>query len=166
MGIISINNAMGASYGAYNQKLTQKTKEQLDANGIVYNSNITEMEGRKLLQTQAAQKSMHDGSSQNNASDLYKRALELAKKLGIAVNPGISFEQLLALIEVTLEERINSNKNNIEALQALKGLSQELANIQSQSKGSSGYDNTNQALMQSLEMLSEYNKNFLNKNQK
>jgi hypothetical protein len=46
-------------------------------------------------------------------------------------------------------------------LKRLKGLSQELAFIQAQSMGSSGYDNTNQALMTSLEMLSEYNKNFL-----
>ena len=49
------------------------------------------------------------------------------------------------------------------ALKELKSLSQELAFIQAQSNGSSGYDNTNQALMASLEMLSEYNKNFLNK---
>ena len=31
MGIHSINLAYGASYGAYNQKLTQKTREKLEA---------------------------------------------------------------------------------------------------------------------------------------
>ena len=55
------------------------------------------------------------------------------------------------------------DENNPIMLEKLNNLSHELANIQAQSNGSSGYDNTNQALMMSLEMLSEYNKNFLNK---
>ena len=66
-------------------------------------------------------------------------------------------------IQAKIEEKLAVSSNDINALKELKGLSQELAFIQAQSVGSSGYDNTNQALMTSLEMLSEYNKNFLNK---
>ena len=62
-----------------------------------------------------------------------------------------------------LKEKIEANQNNIEALKELKGLSQELASIQAESSGSLGLNNSNQTLMQSLEMLSEYNKNFLHK---
>jgi len=48
-------------------------------------------------------------------------------------------------------------------LQRLEVYSRELASIQAQGKGGSGYDSTNQALMMSLEMLSQYNRNFLYK---
>ena len=56
MSISSINLAYGASYGAYNQKLTQATKQQLEELGIAYDKNITEQEGRRLIKANEAQK--------------------------------------------------------------------------------------------------------------
>ena len=100
----------------------------------------------------------------NNISKIkYATAIKLAQELGIQVNENVNFSQLLSQIETELKNRLNISKDNIDELKKLKGLSQELAFVQAQSKGSSGYDNTNQALMASLEMLGEYNKNFLRK---
>ena len=163
MGISSINNAYGASYGAYNQKLTKQTKELLDENGIIYNSNITEAQAQKLLKAHESQKASQENAFQGNSGDsLHKRAVELAKKLGISPD-GLTFEQILAKIKQVLEEKIKANPNNLQALQELKSLNEELSFIEAQSKGSSGFENSNQALMQSLELLSEYNKNFLHR---
>lgn len=157
---------MAASYGAYSQRLTQATKNKLEALGIPYNAGITEEEGKKLIRAHEAQKqentqqqSMFQNGSQT--SDLFEKAKKLAEKLGIQVPKEANFQQLLSAIETKLEQRLVSSENDIEALKELKGLSQELAFIQAQSNGSAGYDSTNQALMTSLEMLSEYNKNFL-----
>ena len=166
MGIKSINLAMAASYGAYSQRLTQATKHKLEALGIPYNAGITEDEGKKLIKAHEAKKqeNLNQGGMFQNGpqtSDLFEKAKKLAEKLGIQVPQEANFQQLLSAIEVKLEQRLASSKNDINALKELKGLSQELAFIQAQSNGSAGYDNTNQALMTSLEMLSEYNKNFL-----
>lgn len=168
MGISSISYAMGASYGAYSQKLTQDTKQKLEELGIPFNSNISEQEGKRLIK--AFEASKNESANQNglfqnqtNSSDLFKKAKKLAEKLGIAVPEGANFQQLLTSIEVKLEEKLQSAQGNVSQLKELKNLSQELAFIQAQSNGSAGYDATNQALMTSLEMLSEYNKNFLNR---
>ena len=168
MGISSINLAYGASYGAYNQKLTQATKQQLEELGIAYDKNITEQEGRRLIKANEAQKHQQEnqgGMFQNpqSSSDLFEKAKKLAQKVGVSFSEDIEFKQLLGLIETKLEEKIAASSNNVAALKELKSLSQDLAFIQAQSNGSSGYDNTNQALMASLEMLSEYNKNYLNR---
>jgi len=167
MAISSVNYNMMASYGAYNQKLTSATKAKLDELKIAYSPEITEAEGKKLIQkaTAEAHNNQQEGSfgqNQNNTSYLYEKAKALAQKLGISAE-NASFNALLALIESKLEQKIAINKNNEAALKELKSLSQDLASIQAESKGSSGYDNTNQALMESLEMLAQYNKNYLNK---
>ena len=164
MNIGAINYNLGASYGAYSQKLTQETKNKLEEYGIFFNKNISEEEGKKLIQQFEASKSQNNSFSQNNSneSDLLRRAKELAKRLGIVVNEEMDFKKLLALIELTLKTRIEANKNNPDELKKLENLSRDLASIQAMSNGSSGYDNTNQALMASLELLSQYNKNFLN----
>ncbi len=166
MTISSINLAMGASsYGAYNQKLTSATKAELEKLGITYNPNITEAEGKKLIQQKKTQdtqnNSEHNLGQNTNKDSLFEKAKELAEKIGIKVDEKENFTSLLAKIESTLEEKIQASSNNEEMLEKLRGLSQELANIQAQSNGSVGYDSTNQALMASLEMLSQYNKNFL-----
>ena len=156
MGISSINMVMGASWGAYNQKLTQATRDRLESLGIPFNSNISEEEGKKLLKTYEAAKNeitkeKNSSSSNQSSSDLFEKAKKLAEKIGIQVSEGINFQQLLMVIQAKLEEKISTNSNDINALKELKGLSQELAFIQAQSNGSSGYDNTNQALMTSLD---------------
>jgi len=168
MGIKSINIAMGASYGAYTQKLTRATRQQLEQLGIPFDSNITESEGKNLIAShkiQQGENAKQEGFSQqkNGDNSLFERAKKLALKLGIAVNENIDFEQLLALIENKLEEEIRINKNNPAELMELNSLSRELSSIQAESGGSMGYDNTNQALLMSLEMLGQYNKNFLKK---
>ena len=168
MGISSINLAYGASYGAYSQRLTQATRQKLESLGIPCNGNLSEDEGKKLIKAYEAQKrenANQQGMFQNpsNSNDLFEKAKKLAEKLGIQVPQDINFQQLLMVIQTKIEERLALSSNDINALKELKGLSQELAFIQAQGSGSSGYDNTNQALMTSLEMLSEYNKNFLNK---
>lgn len=168
MGISSISYAMGASYGAYSQKLTQDTKQKLEELGIPFNSNISEQEGKKLIKAYEASKNENANQNslfqnQTNSNDLFKKAKKLAEKLGIAVPEGANFQQVLTSIEVKLEEKLQSAQGNVSQLKELKNLSQELAYIQAQSNGSAGYDATNQALMTSLEMLSEYNKNFLNR---
>jgi len=163
MSIRSINYNINASYGAYNQKLTSSTKKQLEEAGIPYNNNTTESEGKRLL---ASAKSKNDSgmfSNSNPNSGLMDRVIALAKKLGVEVNEEMDIKQILALIERTLEQKIAVSQNDINEIKKLKEFSSELASLQAQSNGSSGYDNTNQALMMSLEMLSEYNKNFLNK---
>ncbi len=166
MGISSVNYNLMNSYGAYNQKLTQETKEKLLELKIPFNANTTESEAKRLIAAQEANNQKQDNnlfSKNEQKSDLFEKAKSLAQKLGIEVKEGTNFNTLLIAIEGKLEQLLKSNQNNINALKELKGLSLELANIQAQSSGSSGYDNTNQALMTSLEMLAEYNKNYLNK---
>lgn len=168
MGITSINLAYGASYGAYSQKLTQSTKQKLEALGIPFNQNITEEEGKRLIKAYEAQK--HEDANQqgmfqnpSNTNDLFEKAKKLAQKLGIQIPEEANFTQVLAIIESKLKEKIEASSNNPTELKKLQVLSEELAFIQAQSNGSAGYDATNEALMTSLEMLSEYNKNFLNR---
>ena len=166
MGISSINLAYGASYGAYSQKLTQSTRQKLEVLGIPFNQNITEEEGKRLIKAHEAQKrenANQQGMFQNpsNTNDLFEKAKKLAQKLGIQVPEVANFQQVISAIEVKLEQKLAGAKNNVAELKKLQGLSEELAFIQAQSNGSAGYDATNQALMTSLEMLSEYNKNFL-----
>lgn len=160
MAIGSINISMSASYGAYNQKLTQDTKQKLMQLNVSFDPNITEQEGKALLRKVQASKDVQKQNSSSKNS-LFEQAAALAKKLGIQVSEKTNFEQLLTLIENTIEQKLALNQDNMEIVQQLKGLSQELASIQAQSNGSSGYDNSNQALMTSLELLSQYNKNFL-----
>ncbi len=162
MNINSVNIALGASYGAYSQKLTQQTKEKLESLNIPYEKNITEDEGKKLIKMHNAQKEENQ-SQTKGGNDLFKRAQKLAEKLGIQTSEGENFAQLLKIIETVLEQKISSASNNEKELLLLKGLSQELASIQAQSNGSSGYNNTNQALLMSLEILGQYNKNYLNR---
>lgn len=169
MAISSINLAMSASsYGAYNQKLTATTKTELDKLGIIYDPNITEAEGKALIQKANLKEAQNNNKSslfgnKQQTSDLFEKAKELAKKLGIEVEESTQFNQLLAIIEATLEDRIEVNKGNMNELAKLRSLSQDLAFIQAMSTGSTGLNSTNRALEMSLEMLSLYNQNFLNK---
>lgn len=170
MGIYSINQAMSASsYGAYTQKLTEATKAKLEELGIAYNQNMSESEGKKLIREAELKKSQTENQQQNfnqsqqDKSDLFKKALSLAEKLGVNVPEDASFEKLISILEQALEVRVNQANGDYEQLQKLQNYSRELASIQAQSKGGSGYDSTNEALMKSLEMLSQYNRNFLNK---
>ena len=166
MAISSVNYNLANSFGAYNQKLTQETREKLIELNIPFSANTTEAEAKRLIaasQSKSANENSNMFSNNQNTSDLFEKAATLAKKLGIEVNEETNFNTLLISIESKLEQLINLNKNNINALKELQGYSQELANIQAQSNGSSGYNNTNQALMTTLEMMAEYNKNYLNK---
>lgn len=167
MTISSINLAMGASsIGAYTQKLTNQTRQMLDELGIAYDANTSESQGKKLIEAYNASKKQDNSNNFNQSSssnDIYKRAQKLAQQLGITVEEGEEFKVILSKIESVLEQRIQTYQNDPIMLKKLNSLSQELANIEAESNSSSGYDNTNQALMMSLEMLSEYNKNFLNR---
>jgi len=161
MSVRSINYNFGASYGAYNQKLTSQTKKELEEAGISYNQNTTEAEGRRLLQSAKSNNEQSLFQGQNPNSSLMDRAIALAKKLGVDVNENMEIKQILVLIENALEQMISRSQNDIDEIKRLREFSSELASIQASANGSTGYDNTNQALMMSLEVLSEYNKNFL-----
>ena len=167
MTIKGINIAMGASYGAYSQKLTQATKQELVDLGIPFDANITEKEGKALIAAHNAQNKKNaqqenfTQSNQNNQSELLEKAKKLAQKVGVAFPEEIEVKQLLALIQEKLEEKITASENNPNELKNLKNLSYELSSIQAQCSGSMGYDNTNQALLKSLELLGQYNKNQL-----
>mgnify|MGYP007068173104 CR=1 FL=1 len=68
MAISSVNYNLNASWGAYNQKLTKATKEKLDSLGISYTDNMTEAEGKRLIQTaQQTEKSSNQNSSLNSS---------------------------------------------------------------------------------------------------
>lgn len=168
-GINNINLAMsGASYGAYNQKLTQATKKKLDELGLSYSNDMTEQEGKKIIAQYQASKSENNSnsslsmSSQNQSTDFQRQRLEeLARRLGISVSANQSNEDLISLIEQRLEERIRSAQDDKSELEILKNMSRELASIQAMKSGSMGFDASNQALSLSLEMLAQYNKNLL-----
>ena len=163
MSIKSINYNINASWGAYNQKLTSATKKQLEEAGIPYNSSTTEQEAKRLLTSAKSNNEQSSLLNNGSSNSLVDRAIELAKKLGVNVDDSMSLVQILSLIEQKLEQKIAVSQNDIDEIKKLKEFSLELASLQGQANGSSGYDNTNQALMMSLEMLSQYNKNFLNK---
>lgn len=170
MAISNVNLAMAASsYGAYEQRLTPATKAELDRLGIPYDPNsTTETQGRALI-AEFKSKNANNEKAQNNftknhkkqTNDLYEKAVKLAQKLGIEPEEGVEFKSLLSLIEQKLEDKISLAQNNVNLLKQLEGYSQELASIQAESIGA-GYDTTNKALQMSLEMLSLYNKNYLN----
>jgi len=167
MSIRSINYNINSSVGAYSQKLTPATKNKLDELGISYNANTTEAEGKALIQSAIKRNNQKEDKSelfQNNSTksnSLLDRAISLARQLGITDTEGVELKQLLVLIEQKLEQKIAVNSNNLDEIKKLREFSSELASIQAQSNGSSGYDSTNQALMMSLEVLSQYNKNFI-----
>ncbi len=172
MAISSVNYNLNSSYGAYVKKLTMATRQKLIELCIPFSENTTEEEALALINKALSAKKAKDeekanlqnGFSNKNQNDsLYEKALKLAEQIGVQVPKDFTLQQILPLIEAKLEEKIEANKNNIVLLKQLKAFSAELANIQAQSNGSAGYDNTNQALMKSLEILSEYNKNFLNR---
>lgn len=169
MGINSVNYAVSAnSYGAYTQKLTEETKAKLEKLGIPYTSTTTEAQAQAMIQSELKTKknreeNLEDNKQQsqtNNKNNLFEKAVELAKKIGITVDKNTSFEELIIKIEDNLEAKISQSQNNKSLLKQLKQYSEELANIQAQSQGSTSTNNTNQALMMSLEMLSNYNKNY------
>ncbi len=170
MTINNIQLALGASsYGAYNQKLTQTTKQKLEELGIQYNQNITEQEAKKLiakceLNAQNSKETNKESSFSNKDKDkdeLFEQLRSLAQKIGINVSENNDFKSLINIVENTIEEKIKAASNDESELLNLKNLSLELANIQSKSVNSQSLNNSNQALMMSLEMLSQYNKNFL-----
>lgn len=169
MAINSINLAMGASYGAYNQKLTPQTEAKLHELNIAFDPNITEAQGKALLQgVQAQQKKQElsdnkNNNSQNfNSNDLYERLLKLAKQVGIE-GENLDFKQLLSLVEQAIKNKVQENSNNKAVLEELKSLTNELSSIQAQSMGSMGFNSgtsADRALEKSLEMLSLYNQNY------
>ena len=176
MSINSVNYNIGNSYGAYIQRLTEATKRKLIELGIPFNEKTTEAQAQSMIQDAISKKTsgnvQSDIKNSNNGSDntlekrkndTFERAKKLALQLGINVDDKADIKQILALIESILEAKINANKGNISVLKELKEFSNELSMIQAEANGSSGYDNKNHALMMSLEMLSEYNKNFLNR---
>ena len=169
MSVNNINLAMSASsYGAYNQRLTQATKSELEKLGIPYDPNITEQEGKSLIAKYKSNKA-HNEAAQGNFtknkeqkdSDLLKRAKDLAEKLGVSYDEGIQLKALLTLIEQALETKINGSQNNEVMLKQLKEFSEELASIQAESMGAT-FSSSNQALEMSLQMLSLYNQNLVN----
>ena len=171
MAISNINLTMNASsYGAYEQRLTSATKAELDRLGIPYDPNsTTESMGKRLIAEFKSKKANNEQAqnsftknNKNQTSDLYEKALKLAQKLGIEPDEGLEFKSLLTLIEQKLEAKVSAAQNNEALLKQLEGYSQELASIQAQSAGAN-YDTTNKALQMSLEMLSLYNKNYLNR---
>ena len=170
MAISNVNIAMGASsFGAYQQKLTQATKQELEKLGITYNPSITEQEGKALIAQKRAQEAHNQNSAganfnknqQSQKNDLFERTKKLAEKLGVPYDEKTDFKTLLSLIEQALESKIQTSQSDMNILKQLKAYSEELASIQAESMGAA-YDTTNQALQMSLEMLSLYNKNFLN----
>ena len=168
MSINSIKMAMSASsYGAYSQKLTDATRSRLMELGIAFDSNISEQEGRALIQRFEAQKAQNQPKQQTGQNkskdDLFQKALELAQKLGLDVDESTNFNKMLIMIENELTQRAQACKNNPDELMKLRSLGEELAMIQAQSTGSMGFDATNKALEKSLDMLSLYNQQFLNR---
>lgn len=169
MSIYSVSYNLNNSYGAYVQRLTPATRSRLIALHIPFNENISESEAQALINAALAKKEAQDTQEENqpvikrnNGNDILERAKNLARRLGIEFDETIDIEQLLTKIEATLRSKIQANQNNVNMLRQLKDFSDELLSLQSQCNGSMGYDNKNQALLMSLEILSQYNKNFLN----
>lgn len=168
MGISSINYALGASYGAYSQKLTQATKSKLEALGIPYDPKISEEEAKKLIiKTQAPEKEKqaHNESlfqqNNNNSNSLFERLKKLADKLGIQINENANFQEIISTIENKIKEQIQTNKSDINSLKELKSISQELSMIKAQTGSMQNENSSEVELMHTLEMLGKYNKNFL-----
>ena len=89
MGISNVNMALGASYGAYSQKLTQATRNKLVELGIPFSENITEEQAKKLIRSfevsnEKNSNQQQDLNNNQQSSDLFERAKRLAKELGIA----------------------------------------------------------------------------------
>lgn len=167
MSVNAVNTGMNATqWGAYRQKLSEATKAELMRLHIPFNDTMTETEARALIAQALAkqEKTNNNPSNQNNSpkDNLFEQAEKLAKQLGIQVEKNIGFEELLAKIETALEDKIKNSSNDIQMLNQLKDYSRQLSFIQSQAMGATNNDSTNQALMMSLEMLSQYNKSFIN----
>ena len=167
MTVSSISTSMSATqWGAYQQKLSEATKAELEKLNIPYTDSTTESQAKILIDKAKEQQAQEETNSnaQNGTStdELLEQAKKLAQKIGLSVDENISFEELMTKLETTLEEKIKASSDNVQMLNQLKEYSRQLATLQAQSVGSSGMDSTNQALMMSLEMLGQYNKSFLN----
>ena len=94
---------------------------------------------------------------------LFEQAKKLASKLGLSVKEDANFLELLTQIEDVLETKIKENASNADMLYELKTYSSELAQLQQMaSQGPVSINQTNEALIMSLEMLSQYNQSFFN----
>ncbi len=165
MDINSLSGAFYGSFGAYNQKLTQKTKEKLDKLGIIYDAKISEAQGKSLLKAHQQGNlkenvfDFNQNSKNSYGDELFKRALELAKKLGVEANENNDIKSVLSLIEQELKKRAQERNLDIDSIKELKRFSDEfeLLNIQA-----NGANTMNFNLMDSLDIMGKYNKNFLN----
>jgi len=144
MGISSVQIAAGASsYGAYSQKLTQETRQKLVELGITFSPNITEAEGKNLIarfeahNAQNNPKQQQNFSQEQNKNEATEELKRLAKQVGINPENNPNFKELAQEIEEKLKEKIQNSKGDMQELQRLKGLSQDLASLQSQSDNNS-----------------------------
>ena len=123
MSVNSIRTLMGTAYGAYNKKLTQETRAELMKLGIPFDSNITENEGKRLLNiyksnnSSANQQNLQNNNQQNG---LFEKAKKLAQKVGVEVDEKESFENLLSKIESAITNRLESSKNDETELKKLQ----------------------------------------------
>ena len=170
MSVNSVSIGMnGTQWGAYKQKLSDATKAKLAELNIPYNDNMTEAQARSLiaeaLAKQAQNKNKFNNQNGRPSNDpMMEQAKELARKLGISVKEDANFLDLLTEIEDALEKKIKENQNNVDMLYELKAYSSQLATLQQMtSQGTVSANPTNEALMMSLEMLSQYNQSLLNK---
>ena len=170
MSVNSVSIGMnGTQWGAYKQKLSEATKAKPAELNIPYNDNMTEAQARGLINEalQKQEQSRNDGfSSKNNQTpkdSLFEQAKKLASKLGLSVKEDANFLELLTQIEDVLETKIKENASNADMLYELKTYSSELAQLQQMaSQGPVSINQTNEALIMSLEMLSQYNQSFFN----
>ena len=160
----------GTQWGAYKQKLSEATKAKLAELNIPYNDNMTEAQARSLInealqkQEQSKNNNFNGQNNQTPKDPLFEQAKQLAMKLGISVKEDANFLDLLTEIEDALEKKIKENQNNVDMLYELKAYSSQLATLQQMtSQGPTSANPTNEALMMSLEMLSQYNQSLLNK---
>lgn len=150
------------------QKLTNETKQQLEALGVDTTNITTEAQGQiALLQaqqehTQAAHLNGHAGSGKEEIQELKSKATELAAKVGVSVSSDEKLSDIMSAVGPAIDAKVSAAGNDqakIEEAQELQdeysALSSSLSNIQAQhAQNTQGQ----QALSSSLDTLAAQNK--------
>lgn len=132
---ISIAGAAStASSSSAAQKLTDETKNKLQALGVDTTNITTETQGQiALLQAQQAkgEKSGHGGAGKEEMQSLKAEATSLAEKLGVSVTSDEKLSEIMDAIGPALDAKISAAGNDEAKIAETQSLQDEFAAISS-----------------------------------
>ena len=154
-------------------KLTDDTKQKLEALGVDTTTITSEAQGQiALLQAQQQQSQQgesgekhHSGSGKAEMEALKSQATELASKVGVTVSSDEKLPDIMAAIGPALEAKVSAAGNDqtklaeVQELQTeYSSISSSISNMQAQHAQSAQASQSSQAINSSLNNMATQNK--------